>query len=144
MYRNLSVRPAIERDVEAIFSFDHLTNDDERRCAFIQRSVAHGECFVAVTNDQVIGYGILNYSFFEYGFIPTVYVHPQNRRVGAGTALIRHMESRCQTAKLFTSTNLSNRAMQSLLARSDYLLSGVVHHLDECDPELVYVKYLEQ
>ncbi len=42
------------------------------------------------------------------------------------------------------STNLSNLPMQSLLAKLGYTLSGVIHHLDEDDPELVYVKCLKQ
>ena len=43
---------------------------------------------------------------------------------------------------IYISTNLSNLPMQSLLAKLGYRLSGVIHHLDEGDPELVYVKYL--
>jgi hypothetical protein len=42
----------------------------------------------------------------------------------------------------YSSTNLSNRSMQALLEKRKYILSGVLHHLDEEDPELVYVKYL--
>ena len=53
---------------------------------------------------------------------------------------MRHMESLCRTPKLFTSTNLSNLRMQSLLAKLDYELSGVIHNLDEGDPEIVYFK----
>jgi hypothetical protein len=65
-----------------------------------------------------------------------------NRRNGAGAALVKHIESLCQTPKLFTSTNLSNLPMQSLLAKLGYILSGVIHNLDEGDPELVYFKRL--
>lgn len=71
-----------------------------------------------------------------------LYVHANHRRRGAGTALVQHLESLCQTPKLFTSTNLSNLAMQSLLAKLGYELSGVIHNLDEGDPELVYFKRL--
>ena len=52
------------------------------------------------------------------------------------------MGSLCRTPKLFTSINLSNLGMQSLLAKSGYELSGVIHNLDEGDPELVYLKRL--
>jgi len=44
-----------------------------------------------------------------------LYVDPEHRHCGVGTALMRHIELACQTAKLFTSTNLSNLPMQSLL-----------------------------
>jgi hypothetical protein len=56
--------------------------------------------------------------------------------------LLRHLESFCETSKLFISTNLSNLPMQSLLAKLVYVLSGVIHNLDEGDPELVYFKRL--
>ncbi len=50
------------------------------------------------------------------------------------------MESISRGEKLFTSTNLSNLPMQALLAKLGYTLSGVIHNLDEGDPELVYFK----
>lgn len=40
--------------------------------------------------------------------------------------------------RMFTSTNQSNLKMQSLLAKLGYEPSGVIHNLDEGDPELVY------
>jgi hypothetical protein len=58
--------------------------------------------------------------------------------------MMGYLESICRTAKLFTSTNLSNLPMQPLLAKLGYKLSGVIHNLDEDDPELVYVKFLKQ
>jgi GNAT superfamily N-acetyltransferase len=89
-----------------------------------------------------VGYAVLEYSFFAMGFVSMLYVHPDWRRRDVGAALMRHLESACRTSKLFTSTNLSNLPMQSLLANLGYRLSGVIHALDEGDPELVYVKYL--
>ena len=71
-------------------------------------------------------------------------VHTQYQRRGVGLLLMRYLETICQTRKLFTSTNLSNLPMQSLLARLGYSLAGVIHHLDEDDPELVNVKYLDK
>jgi hypothetical protein len=56
--------------------------------------------------------------------------------------LIEHTEARCRTPKLFTSTNLSNLRMQTLLTRLGYQLSGVIHNLDEGAPELVYYRAL--
>ncbi len=80
---------------------------------------------------------LLNYPFTIVGFVDMIYVHSDYRRSGAGEALLRHLESLCRTPKLLTSTNLSNLPMQSLLAKLDYILSGVIHNLDEDDPEIV-------
>jgi GNAT superfamily N-acetyltransferase len=85
----------------------------------------------------------MNYTFYDNGFIAMLYVQPGHRRRGVGAALLAHLESLCQTPKLFTSTNLSNLPMQSLLVKSGYTLSGVIHNLDEDDPEIVYCKRLK-
>jgi len=137
-----SVRLALESDIDSICSFDAIAQRDKRRRNFISRSVASGNCFLAV-DEQVIGYAVLEYTFYDNGFVSMLYVHPEHRRLGVGTRLMKHLESVCQTNKLFTSTNLSNIPMQSLLVRLGYKLSGLIHNLDEDDPELVYVKFLK-
>ncbi|HEX8556560.1 MAG TPA: GNAT family N-acetyltransferase [Pyrinomonadaceae bacterium] len=138
----ITIRPAVESDVEALCSLDLIARKEQERREFIRREVASGNCFVAVTNGTVIGYGVLNYTFYSNGYIDMLYVHSEHRRRGAGEALLRHMGTLCRTPKLFTSTNLSNLLMQSLLAKLGYELSGVIHNLDEGDPEIVYLKRL--
>jgi GNAT superfamily N-acetyltransferase len=138
----ISIRPAVENDIDALCSFDLIAQRENERREFIRRVVTSGECFVAVADEKVIGYGVLNYTFYYNGCIDMLYVDSEYRRVGAGAALLKHLESLCQTPKLFTSTNLSNLPMQSLLAKLDYVLSGVIHNLDEDDPEIVYFKRL--
>ena len=138
----ISIRSAIETDIETLWSFDHIARQENERREFIRREVAAGNCFVAVLNETVVGYGVLNYTFHHNGCIDMLYVDSDYRRCGAGAALLKHMESLCETPKLFTSTNLSNLPMQSLLAKLGYVLSGVIHNLDEGDPEIVYFKRL--
>ncbi len=140
----ISIRTAVETDVEALCSLDLIARQDEERREFIRRAAASGTCHVAVDGGEAVGYAVLNYAFYQQGFIEMLYVRAERRRRGAGAALLRHMESLCRTPKLFTSTNLSNLPMQSLLAKSGYALSGVIHNLDEGDPELVYLKRLDR
>ncbi|MEK6333611.1 MAG: GNAT family N-acetyltransferase [Acidobacteriota bacterium] len=136
------IRPANESDVEALCSLDLIARCESDRREFIRHAVVSGTCFVAVSEEEVIGYGVLNYTFYCNGHIDMLYVHSGHRRRGAGEALLQHMESLCQTSKLFTSTNLSNLPMQVLLAKLEYVLSGVIHNLVEGDPEIVYFKRL--
>lgn len=137
-----SIRQAVERDVASISAIDLIAQAEAGRRRFIERAVAEGSCFVIALDDgdAVIAYGVLEYSFYGYGFISMLYVEASQRRRNYGTALMNHLERVCRTEKLFTSTNLSNLAMQSLLAKAGYKLSGVIHNLDEDDPELVYCK----
>ena len=138
-----TIRIANPNDIENLCALDAIAQQDERRKAFIRRSIGSGSCYVMEDGQQAVGYGVLEYSFYEMGFVSMLYISATYRRQGAGLELLRFLESQCKTAKLFTSTNLSNLGMQALLAKMEYILSGVIHHLDENDPELVYVKYLK-
>ena len=143
MSRNtITIRTADRDDVETLCSFDQVALREVGRREFIERSVAAGSCHVAAAGGEVIGYGVLSHTFYGHGFVEMIYVHPGHRRRGAGAALLLHMESLCRSPKLFTSTNLSNLPMQSLLDKAGYALSGVIHNLDEGDPEVVYFKWL--
>lgn len=67
-------------------------------------------------------------------------MEPAHRRHGVATALMRHVESICPTAKLFTSTNESNTPMQRLCKTLGFVRSGWIENLDEGDPEIIYFK----
>jgi ribosomal protein S18 acetylase RimI-like enzyme len=116
--------------------------------AFLERSIASSHFHVALLNDSlIVGYAVLNYSFYAKAFIAMLRVHPSYRRQGVGLTLMQYLEqlALCTAKKLFTSTNLSNLAMQSLLVKLQYKLTGVIHNLDDDeddDPELVYYKSL--
>ena len=137
-----SIRLAEAFDGEAITAFDEVALCNDNRAAFIRRSITSRNCYVATADEITIGYAVLEYSFYENGFIAMLYVHPAYRRAGVGTELVRHLERLCRTPKLFTSTNQSNAAMQSLLEKLGYAPSGVINNLDEGDPELVYFRRL--
>ncbi|MEE1759788.1 hypothetical protein [Streptomyces sp. SP18BB07] len=57
---------------------------------------------------------------------------------GVGTHLLKATEARCTTPKLFTSTNVSNHPMQRLRQFGGRSPVGLLHGLDEGDPELFY------
>ena len=137
----LSIQVATLDNVDAICMLDQIAQQEITHEEFVSRAVVSGSCYIAV-DEQIKGYAVLEYSFFETGFISMVYVRPDVRRQGIGTSLLSHLEKICKTDKFFTSTNLSNQPMQSILARLGFRLSGIVHDLDEGDPELIYVKFL--
>jgi N-acetylglutamate synthase-like GNAT family acetyltransferase len=133
------IRKAALEDVGAITVGDSEFASGGRE-EFVHRAVQRGGAYVLEQDGQVIGIGVLEYTFFEQGFISLVYVSPSARRTGAGESLLRYFVSVSQTPKLFSSTNRSNRPMQALFAKVGFEPSGIIHNLDPDDPELVYYK----
>lgn len=87
-----------------------------------------------------LGYSVLEYTFFEQGFIAMVAVAPTARRQGVGVRLLQAAEAACISPKLFTSTNVSNHPMQLLLRRVGWSPVSLLHgRLDDGDPELFYL-----
>lgn len=136
----VEVRLAGHSDAEAIIAFDAVAQSERSRVNFIYRTITARTCHVASINRRVLGYGVLDYSFFENGFVSMLYVHPHFRRQRIGLSLMQHMERACKTHKLFASTGAANHAMRALLESMGYEGSGYIENLDPQDRELVYFK----
>ena len=139
----MNIRQAQEGDLEKIFAIDHISRMEEERRQFISKSVHDGNTFIAVTDNQILGYSVLEHSFFNRGLITLIMVDPNQRRSGIGSALIHHVEGLCESNRIFTSTNESNQPMRALLKKLGYKQSGVVNDLDPGDPELFYSRKLK-
>jgi GNAT superfamily N-acetyltransferase len=133
----ITVRPAHESD---------LTELGQRfppHRQILQEAVRFRTAYLGICDGETAGFAIFDYSFYHLGFLSLLFVLPQYRHKGVASALMHFLEQNCTTPKLFTSTNLSNLPMQALLVKRGYLLAGIINHLDEGDPELVYVKILD-
>ncbi|HWQ07578.1 MAG TPA: GNAT family N-acetyltransferase [Holophaga sp.] len=134
------IRDARPADLEAVLAVDDLAATSPGRAAFIEQAILARTCLVMEDRGHILGYGVLEHSFFSNGFISMLYVAGSARRQGVGSALLQALAGRCTTRKLFTSTNTSNRAMQALLRQAGFTESGIVHNLDPGDPEVIYFK----
>lgn len=112
---------------------------DPARREAIRRWCEHGVVLLARDASGPVGYGVLEYTFFEQGFVSMLMVAPHARRRGAGAQLLTAIETTCATAKLFTATNVSNHPMRNLLQRAHWRPAGLLHGLDEGDPELFFL-----
>ena len=136
----MQVQPATPAMYDEIRALDKLLPGVRDRAEALRAWLDANECWVAHRNGQLAGFAIANCTFFAQFFIVLVVVHPDHRRHGVASALIRHLESRSPTAKVFTSTNQSNVAMQAVSTALGFVPSGTVENLDEDDPELIYFK----
>jgi hypothetical protein len=50
----ISIRPAVENDIEVLSSVDLIAQRENERWEFIRHAVTSGECFVAVAGEKVI------------------------------------------------------------------------------------------
>lgn len=133
-------RVARPGDVDAMLACDAYAQAHASRGEAVRAAVDRDLCMVAIRNGQVAGYVLTHDDFFGYGFVSLVVVAPGQQRRGVGLRLLAAAEYACQTEKLFTSTNVSNLVAQRLFASAGFVRSGRIDHLDEGDPELVYVK----
>jgi ribosomal protein S18 acetylase RimI-like enzyme len=136
------IERAATQDFEHICALDETVLGSGRRRTTIARAVAQGRIAVARVDEHVRGFVISEDNFFGHAYVALLIVHPDYRRRGLATALMRAAELDCQSEKLFTSTNQSNIPMQQLCARIGYVKSGYIENLDEGDPELIYMKRL--
>lgn len=129
-------------DTGAVTAINALVTGSDARSGWIAERFADGHCWVARKDGEIVGFAIFTPTFFQQWFISLLMVHPDHRRQGVGSALVRQCEAISEAPKLFTSTNESNGAMRALLAKLGYEPSGQVDNLDEGDPELIFVKRL--
>lgn len=129
------IKIATESDLHYILDIDPF-----RRTNYTRHAIKRDDCYIAVYNGIIKGFAIMNYTFFDYGFIELLMVADKYRQCGIGSALLNHLFAVCKTQKLFTSTNKSNEPMRKLLEKSRYIFCGQIDALDEGDPELFFVR----
>jgi ribosomal protein S18 acetylase RimI-like enzyme len=134
------VRRVSESEADALIGIDAVAIDgDDERQASIRRWCQQGLAVVAEDASGPLGYCVVEYTFFEQGFATMLMVAPSARGRGVGHRLLEAVAASCTTPKLFTSTNVSNQPMQRLLQRAGWSPVGLLHGLDEGDPELFYL-----
>ena len=133
------IRPAGPVEAKRIGELDREWTPILGRAARFERAASKGRLLVAELDGELVGYAAQG-RFFGYDFLELLAVRPDKRRQGIATALIRAVEARSTSGKLFTSTNESNTPMRRLCERLGFQPSGVVENLDQDDPELIYFK----
>ncbi len=137
----LTMHQAGPADEGAMAALDPLARTSAERRALITEWVALGQAHVAFRDGRPAGYEALTRGFFRSPFVEMLMVAEGERRLGVGSALLGYLGGLVPAAeKLWTSTNTSNAPMRALLARAGFVPAGRVDHLDEGDPELVFVR----
>ncbi|KOX26292.1 MULTISPECIES: GNAT family N-acetyltransferase [unclassified Streptomyces] len=130
-----------DADADALCGVDAVADGgDAARRASIRKWCEDGTAAVAEDASGPLGYCVVEYTFFEQGFVTMLTVAPEARRGGVGRRLLDAAAASCATEKLFTSTNVSNRPMQGLLQSAGWRPVGLLHGLDAEDPELFYLR----
>ena len=131
----IAISQATPADLAAVMAID----DRPDRAIEVSQAVVSGRCSVARVGDEIAGFGVRG-TFFGHDFLEVLVVAAEHRRHGVGTALVEAFAGRSPGAKVFTSTNASNAPMRALCRRLGFVEAGTIDHLDEGDPEVVYVR----
>lgn len=121
----LSIRTGRPADFAGLLAIDPIAREQAGRRGFLVERLAQEQCRVAEEDGRLLGYAVLERSFFGRDFVSLLMVAPD-----------------CRGDRLFTSCNRSNLPMRRLLEREGFQPSGVIDNLDEGDPELVFVRFL--
>jgi GNAT superfamily N-acetyltransferase len=101
--------------------------------------VRAGECLVFRQDAVVAGFVVIRRAhFFGRDFVELLVVVASLRRTGIGRKLLRAAVAGAASEQVFTSTNMSNHAMRSLLRKEGWSFCGELTGLDEGDPELFF------
>ena len=138
----MQIEVAQQIDIDVMVALDALVSGSSRRSHLITETVEQHHGYLARQENRIVGFLLMHQHFFELPFIELLMVYPPFRRQRIATAFMQHIETISTPGKLFTSTNLSNKPMQRLCERLNYIRSGIVEHLDEDDSELFYFKRL--
>jgi ribosomal protein S18 acetylase RimI-like enzyme len=138
----IEVALATEAELPALLALDPVARRSEDKRTAITEWVAAGQCHVAFLEGRPAGYVAFTRSFFRSPFIEMLMVAEDARRRGVGRALMQHCVAMVpHDVKLWTSTNQSNLPMQALLPTLGFVRTGIFEHLDEGDPELIYLRW---
>lgn len=134
------IRPAGAGDLAGALRVDPLAaRGDRDRAELLRASVRAGECLIFRHQASVAGFVVTRRAhFFGRDFVELLVVDAAQRRAGLGRTLLRAAVAGASTAQVFTSTNMSNKAMRSLLRAEGWTFSGELSGLDEGDPELFF------
>ncbi len=137
-------RAAVKADMPALLECDAYAQSNEPRRLTLSRWCTEGSVLLAEAEGQVLGFLVLEHSFFGHGFIPLICVRRLSRGSGIARFLLARAELLCQTSKLFTSANASNEPAQALFVSAGFAQSGAIENLDSGDQELVFFKRLSE
>lgn len=134
------IRIANKCDSLEMKNIDTVVPKDTERSKLIDEWLINDLVLVAEYDTTLVGYAVLNHSFFRRETIEMLMIQKEFRGRKIGELLVTNIESYCKSKRLFVSTNQSNFQMQKLLRRLDFRLGGYIHELDPGDPELIFVK----
>lgn len=140
----LEIQLAEVAHVPIITDLDESLTGHRHREEKIYEAIKNNSCLIALYEQELVGFLLLTNSFFGHSFVSLLIVDHNFRDQGIGKLLMHSAELLVKGDKVFTSTNTSNSVMQRLCKSLGYQLSGWIDHLDENDPELIYVKFLHK
>jgi RimJ/RimL family protein N-acetyltransferase len=130
--------------VDIDYQLDKIEHVELRREEKITKAILNDECFFILENNQIVGFVIFDYRFFDQGWIELIIIKEEYRGKGIGAKAFDLICAKCKSDKVFTSTNHSNNRMQRALEKAEFSFAGEIKGLDEGDPELFYFKKLDK
>ncbi len=133
------VKRGVRFDTGAVNELDRLVNGTAPRPNRLGEVFADGNCWVARIDGEIVGFMAFTPALLHRWTIEMLAVHPDHRRKGIGTALVRQCEIACSKPQFFTAVGESNEAMHGLLTKLGHAVSGQIADLTAGENSVIYV-----
>lgn len=78
------IRQASTDDITTLCTLDRIASHSKDRAAFIESAIGQSSCWVIEEDASIVGYAVLNYNFYDCGFVWMLYLDCEYRRKGLG------------------------------------------------------------
>ncbi len=137
----MHIRSARPADFPVLETLPHALHYDHH-LSFVRHALGAKETLLAEMDGNVAGYAVWDRGFYARPFLWMLGVALAYRGQGVASKLVERVESLNDGHVLYTSTNRSNAAMQSLLTARGFAPTGSLDGLDPGDPEIFFCKRL--
>jgi len=124
----ITVRTATESDLNFVSQDGYLPDP------IMKRKVGDGDVYVALRDDEPVGYLRLEWLWSKYPYIELIFVLESHRRAGVGRALLTHVEAgaaRRGHAALYSSSQADEPEPQAWHCRRGFEECGTLTGLNE-------------